>query len=137
MSRPLAALLPLLVALTLSLPAKSVARPPEEVSGKLVLDEVADGLMRYRLQKCDDKRIAWLKRLAPSCDPRVKAVLKEAANDGSPEVVLAALMLLLEHYSTVANVPPRMDIPPLAPPILGIPGLKVVPVAPRSGPPES
>ena len=43
-----ASVLPLLAVLALALPGKAVAGPPEGVSGKMVLDEAADGLRRYR-----------------------------------------------------------------------------------------
>ena len=44
-----AGMLPLfaVLAVALSLPGKAVAGPPEGVSGKMVFDEVAEGLRRY------------------------------------------------------------------------------------------
>jgi hypothetical protein len=43
----------------------------------MVLDEVAEGLRQYRKERDEEKRIAWLRRLAPSRDPRVAVELWE------------------------------------------------------------
>jgi hypothetical protein len=67
----------LLALLALLTPGKAVAGPPEEASGKMVLDEVADGLRKYRAEKDTGKRIKWLEKLAPSHDPRVAVALGE------------------------------------------------------------
>jgi hypothetical protein len=47
MSRTTYALLPLLTALALP-PGEAIAGPPEGPSGRMVFDEVADGLRKYR-----------------------------------------------------------------------------------------
>ena len=73
-----AAVLPLLAVLALVLPGKAVASPPGGVSGRMVLDEVADGLRKYREERDEGKRVKWLRRLAPTRDPRVAVVLSEA-----------------------------------------------------------
>ena len=57
--------------LALVLPSQAVAGPPERVSGKMVLDEAADGLRRYRQATTPAERLAWLAKLAPTKDPRV------------------------------------------------------------------
>jgi hypothetical protein len=74
--RPLAVVLlfPVLVLLS---PQEAVAAPPPGVSGRLVFDEVADGLRKYRTEKDEWKRAEWLKRLAPTRDPRVAVELWE------------------------------------------------------------
>jgi hypothetical protein len=76
------AVVPLLV-LALSLPGKAIAGPPEGVSGKMVLDEVADGLRKYRKEKDAVKRLRLLEKLAPTRDPRVAIVLVEARPSAS------------------------------------------------------
>ena len=109
-------MLPRLALLALVVPCKGLAGPPPLPAGKMVLDEVADGLRKYRLQRSEDGRIACLKRLAPTGDPRVKAVLKEATSDRSAPIANAAWNLLFEHYARVGdNAPPirpiRMPVP--------------------------
>jgi hypothetical protein len=71
-----AAALPLLAVLAL-LPGKVVAGPPEKASGTMTFDRVADGLRKYRAEKDEGKRSEWLRRLAPSRDPRVAVELWE------------------------------------------------------------
>jgi hypothetical protein len=86
------AIVPLLLAL-LALPPATRAGPPEAPSGKMVRDDVADGLLRYRRTTDPERRRALLRRLAPTGDPRVAVVLGEAlAADGLayPEIVLLA-----------------------------------------------
>jgi hypothetical protein len=53
----------------------ALAGPPAETAGRMVLDEVADGLRRYAREGDAKKAIDTLKRLAPTCDPRVAVVL--------------------------------------------------------------
>ena len=101
-----AGVLPLLALLALLVPCKAMAGPPPPPAGKMVLDEVADGLRKYRLQRSEDGRIAWLKRLAPTGDPRVKSVLKEATSDRSAPIANAAWNLLVEHYARVGDSVP-------------------------------
>jgi hypothetical protein len=59
------------------------AGPPEEVSGKMVFDEVADGLRRYRREMDARRRSELLSRLAPSLDPRVAVALGDAMAERS------------------------------------------------------
>ena len=73
-----ATVLPLLAVLALSLPGEAIAGPPEGISGRMVFDEVGDGLKKYQKEKDEGKRVKWLRRLAPTRDPRVAVVLSEA-----------------------------------------------------------
>ena len=109
MSRTLTAFLQLLGVLALSLPRNAVAGPPEPPNGAMKLDTVADGLRQYRLNKADNKRIEWLKRLAPSHDSRVAAALETALSDSSQAVATAASELIAQHYGRPAadNIPIR------------------------------
>jgi hypothetical protein len=76
MPRKTFAAVPLFLAvLALTLPGKAVAGPPEGVSGKMVLDEVADGLRKYRHETNLHRRQVWLVKLAPSRDLRVSVAL--------------------------------------------------------------
>jgi hypothetical protein len=88
---------PLLMLALLSLPGPALAGPPQGVSGKMVLDEVADGLREYRAAATPEVKLAWLARLAPRDDSRVSVALGEAwvrEGDGlSPE----AFRLILRH----------------------------------------
>jgi hypothetical protein len=68
----------LLAALALLAPGKVVAGPPDGPSGRMVLDEVSEGLRKYRKAKDVEKRIDLLWKLAPTCDPRVAVALGEA-----------------------------------------------------------
>jgi hypothetical protein len=99
--------MPLLALLVLFLTANVLAGPPEGRSSAMKLDKVADGLRQYQQSKADDKRIAWLKRLAPSKDPRVFETLKAALSDSSKAVAWVAFELLGEHYGG-----PRPSRPP-------------------------
>ena len=103
-----------------SLPVKSVARPPEGVSGKIVLDEVADGLRRYQAEKDEGKVcLDILKRLAPTRDPRVGMALAYRFDTGKRLQIhrrgdnLDQVSQLLEEYflpphSYAATPPPTM-----------------------------
>jgi len=53
----------------------ATAGPPEGPSGRMVLDEVADGLRKCRAEQEPGKRFRWLERLAPTADPRVYVAL--------------------------------------------------------------
>ena len=87
---------PLTLALLPGLAPRIVAGPPDGASGNMVLDEVADGLRRYRLEADPARRRAWLRRLAPAGDARVALALGEALADADPEYLAA--WLLCEHY---------------------------------------
>jgi hypothetical protein len=93
----------LVATLALILPGKTVAGPPEGVSGEMVLDKVADGLLRYRLQTDPQKRRRWLKQLAPTKDPRVAVVLGEALAYADPDYLAA--YLLCQYYLSRDNPP--------------------------------
>ena len=78
---------------------KATAGPPEGASGKMVLDEVADGLRRYRKETDVSKRLEWLRRLAPSGDVRVLVALCEALEDATDDrFVSEAKGLIVDHY---------------------------------------
>jgi hypothetical protein len=95
--------LPLAVAvslLALLMPGKAIARPPEGVSGKMVFDEFADRLRKFRKEKEPERRIRWLEKLAVTRDPRVAIALHKVANDAaeteSPQI--EALFSLSRHF---------------------------------------
>jgi hypothetical protein len=81
-------------------PAEVVrAGPPEVSSGRMVLDEVADGLRRYRRETDPGRRRQLLSQLAPSRDPRVAVALGEVLASTAfpfPEVTLLAEFYLPE-----------------------------------------
>ena len=108
----------------------AVARPPEERNSATKLDKIADSLRQYNQQKSDDRRVELLKRLAPSKDPRVQAVLEAARSDSSEVVAEAAGKLLAQHYSRVRYflIDPPPALPLVRPP---------APLQPPSGPPET
>jgi hypothetical protein len=85
--------------LSVLLPGKTVAGPPDGASGRMVLDEVADGLRRYRQAKEMATRIAYLKRLALTRDPRVGVALWEAQGDPSLELCLAATRAFAQEFA--------------------------------------
>jgi hypothetical protein len=92
-----------LLALALSLPVPALAGPPEWPSGKLVfVDEVADGLRKYRWEPDPEKRIKWLRRMAPTCDPRIALELGETWTEvrgkQSSAVRDVALDCLADYY---------------------------------------
>ena len=116
--------LPLAAVLAFGSSSAALAGPPQAPVGVMKLDKVADGLRQYRQQKADSKRIEWLKRLAPSRDPRVEETLKVAMSDSSHAVAKAAEELLVEHYDLPDRLhlpPPRRIKPPLPPPPNGQP----------------
>jgi hypothetical protein len=62
----------------------AAAGPPEGVSGRMVfVDEVADGLREYAKETAPERRLACLRKLAATQDPRVAIVLVEVSNDGT------------------------------------------------------
>ena len=78
MPRTFAGFVLLLAMLALALPGRAVAGPPEGVSGKMMFDEVADGLRKYRKKKDVEKRYKMLEKLAPTKDARVAIAIMEA-----------------------------------------------------------
>src|SRR5690242_17479371 len=98
------ALLPLLLLASLRVLAPaSLAGPPDAPSGRLALDEVADGLRKYHKEKNRAKRLEWLRRLAPTGDPRVGVALGEALEALGVRDTLARHVevdLIEEHYHT-------------------------------------
>ena len=90
--------IPLLTLALVALPGTAArAGPPDEPSGKMVRDDVAEGLLRYRKATDSERRRALLRQLAPTGDPRVAVALGEAlASDGFPypEVALLAEFFL-------------------------------------------
>jgi hypothetical protein len=96
----------MLVLLAVLTPTNAIAGPPEGVSGRIVLDDVADGLRRYRKEKDPEKGLLWLEVLARTQDVRVEVVLGElreagVAKGASGEVNrlgFAAHCLLQKHY---------------------------------------
>jgi hypothetical protein len=69
------------------------AGPPERPSGRMVRDDVAEGLLRYRRATDPERRRALLRQLAPTGDPRVAVALGEAlasAGFAYPEIILLA-----------------------------------------------
>jgi hypothetical protein len=90
-----------LALLALLTAGKAVAGPPEGAPGKMVLDEVADGLRKYHKETDEGGRIKWLRKLARTQDPRVGLALGEALSDPSPDVREAsAWFLTLVFYKT-------------------------------------
>jgi hypothetical protein len=96
--------LPLLAVLAVTTPPSALAGPPDRPSGRMVLDPVPEGLRQFRAAREEGKRIEWLRRLAPSRDPRVAVELWQvfAWASGKREVAIrgAALECLAEYYVT-------------------------------------
>ena len=67
-----------LALLALLAPWPAAAGPPERVSGRMVFDEVAEGLRKYGKETDREKRIRWLRKLAPTGDVRVAVALGDA-----------------------------------------------------------
>jgi hypothetical protein len=84
------AVLPLAV-LTVGLP-RAVAGPPQGVSGRMVVDEVADWLLAFRKAKGRERRMLILlwELGEKRNDPRVKVMLGETLDTPSPDVRFAA-----------------------------------------------
>jgi hypothetical protein len=106
--------LPLMAALVL--PGAAVAGPPEGPSGRMALDDVADGLRKYGKEPDEVKRAAWLRRLAPSRDPRVAVELWEvfAGVRGKRTATIrkVARACLAECYVTKEGRPLSEVMPP-------------------------
>jgi hypothetical protein len=95
----------LVVSLALLSPGNVVAGPPEKISGKLIFDEVADGLRKYRKEKDEEKRINWLKTLAATRDSRVAVTLGEGLNGGTKHFSFHSAVILTDHYILVGEFP--------------------------------
>ena len=90
----------LLAAPALLSPRNAVAGPPDGPSGRMVLDEVADGMRKYRKEMETARRLAWLRKLAATGDPRVAVLLAETAtNHEDGEVDCEAADELWWHYA--------------------------------------
>ena len=88
-----------LLALVVAAPA--AAGPPERVSGRIALDEVADGLRKYHKETDPEKRLAWLQTLGATGDPRVALALVDAANNqNGDDLDCEAADLLWWHYAS-------------------------------------
>jgi hypothetical protein len=75
-----------------------LAGPPEGPSGQMVLDEVTEALLKFRLEPDLKTRGAMIRRLGPVRDPRVTLALMEVAVDeDSPLHPLAGAMLVEYH----------------------------------------
>ena len=86
------------LAIGLSVPGTALGGPPEGVSGKMVFDEVANALRKYRKETDHDRRVRWLRKLAPMCDVRVALALGDAWGDSDGSVGTVAQALLAEYY---------------------------------------
>ena len=84
----------LLIVVAVGMPGH--AGPPEGPSGRMVRDEVAEGLLRYRKTNDSEKRRALLRQLAPTGDPRVAVALGEAL--ASTALPYPEITLLAEFY---------------------------------------
>jgi hypothetical protein len=85
--------------LALLAPGKASAGPPEGASGKMMFDEVADGLRRYRRDISEDRKLERLRRLAPTGDLRVVVLLGEELSSPSEAIRLEAARALLLIYA--------------------------------------
>src|SRR5947209_8608616 len=89
----------MLIAFLLLLPGQVLAGPPEAMSGRMVLDEVTDGLQRYRAEKDPGRRIQWLRRLETTREPRVGVALGEALFDPDEGVRMQAASGIVQHQT--------------------------------------
>ena len=94
-----------LALLALLAPWPAAAGPPERVSGRMVFDEVADGLRKYHKETDREKRIRWLRKLAPTGDVRVAVALGDAWGDTDGGLGTIAQNLLAEHYCPKGDEP--------------------------------
>ncbi len=79
------------------LTGNTLGGPPEGVSGRMVLDEVAHGLRQYRKETDKGKRALWLEKLGRNHDVRVTVALGEwleQEQDGSDDFVAVGCMLV-------------------------------------------
>jgi hypothetical protein len=89
----------LLAALALLPPGTALAGPPEGASGKMVQDDVADGLRKYKLQRNESNRARQLKKLSEIIDARVMMAVGESLTDTSQEVRRAAADVVFFRYA--------------------------------------
>jgi hypothetical protein len=92
---------PLLLALSLLVPpGRVLAGPPEGISGRMVVDEVSEGLRNYRRESDAGRRVRWLAKLAPTRDPRVGVAMGEyLSSDRNPfPWQISVGWLLTEHF---------------------------------------
>jgi len=94
-----------LALLALLAPWPAAAGPPERVSGRMVFDEVAEGLRKYGKETDREKRIRWLRKLAPTGDVRVAVALGDAWGDTDGGLGTIAQNLLAEHYCPKGDEP--------------------------------
>jgi hypothetical protein len=85
--------------LALALPEPALARPPEVVSGKMVFDEVAEGLRKYRKETDEDKKLTVLKKLVQTHDPRVAIVLGEMLSCSNKGTRFYAAYLICRNFN--------------------------------------
>jgi hypothetical protein len=88
---PLLAAVPLLFA-----GPRAIAGPPEQPAGRMVFDEVADVLRRYRLERDPRRRRGLLWEVATRRDPRVTVALAEAV--AATEYPYQELVFLAEYH---------------------------------------
>ena len=85
-------------------PGNVFAGPPEGVSGRMAFDEVSERLRQYRQETDEGRRIAWLRRLAPSRDPRVALELWDVfawvRGKRAAAIRTVARDCLAEYYAT-------------------------------------
>lgn len=106
---------PILALFVLLVPAPTVlAGPPEGASGKMVFDEVAEGLRRCSKEADPEKRFRRLDKLAESHDPRVDVILGEMlAGPYGHDVEIACRVILRHHFTSTVGVIP-VDVPSAA-----------------------
>ena len=91
------------VVLLLAQPGKAFAGPLEKIPGKMIFDEVADGLRKYRKAKEPVSRMRWLEKLAPTRDVRVAVTLYDFWFDDTNvdfDVRKNALIILADRFAT-------------------------------------
>jgi hypothetical protein len=95
----LAASLALPLPAALGLPSLSFAGPPEAVSGRMDVDEVSQALRRYQHEFDEDRRVNWLRKVAPTRDPRVGVAMGEYLSAGNPfPHQISVAWMLTEHF---------------------------------------
>jgi hypothetical protein len=76
-----------------------LAGPPQGASGKMVLDEVAEGLRKYRNEKDLERRVHRLDKLAETHDPRVDVILGEMLSHDYPDNEIACWVICRNHLN--------------------------------------